>query len=118
METKEVTCQCGQPNSLVLIDGRWCYDKARHGHIEDIAAENRCVNCGGPLEKVEPPVTEGPEPGKGGTGDEPPERQGPTLAELKSLKKAVLVAMAEDRPDIELPEVATKKQIIELLAAE
>jgi hypothetical protein len=50
-ETRLIQCPCGQENQLVLLEGGWHYDEARHGNGEPY--EGLCFNCRAPLEDDE-----------------------------------------------------------------
>jgi len=55
-ENVTTKCDCGQTNYLVLLDGLWRYDAAKHGSNAD--SVGKCFNCHQPLKehlsKLEP----------------------------------------------------------------
>ena len=113
---KTITCECGQPNSLVLIEGVWCYDKARHGKTEDLPAGGKCFNCHRPMttaSKIDEIATEA---ASKALETEIPEPKEPNLdIDLTAMTIPKLRELAADR-DIEIPkDVRRKAEIIDIL---
>ena len=96
---------------MVFLDGRWCYDIARHGNGEP--CEGKCFNCRAPLKDEElfpVEVKEEPEP------VEEPETEDVQKEVSMAMTKKELLAVANDS-SVEVPTGATKAEIIELIEA-
>jgi len=100
METKEIKCDCGQENELVLIDDEWHYNVKRHG--SEAAANGKCFNCSAPL---------------AGMQQKEPEKPAETEAvDIHELRKPELVRYANDL-GVDLPKKCNMAEIIGLIEA-
>ena len=112
MDTKTITssCECGQVNRLVKIEGKWCYEEKAHGSCAD--SQGKCFNCNAPLKELVP-KRQAPSPADDQVDGDPAEG---LSIKFEEMSKKELIAAAGNL-QLEIPKKVTKAMLLELIQA-